>query len=114
MKTNPDDFSEHGLNALFAAARVDRPDTSRSEYGFETRLMAHLSSDATKPPFWWGAWSWRLVPLFAVVALALSLWTRYTPLAAAADLQTRSFLEWSVPTDDDLGGLVLDDFLSAS
>ena len=114
MKTNPDDPSERGLDALFAAARVDRPDTSRSEYGFETRLMARLASDAPKPPSWWGAWSWRLAPLFAVVALALSLWTRYTPQAATTDLQTRTFLEWTVPTDDDLGGLVLDDFLSAS
>ena len=114
MKTNPDDPSERSLDALFAAARADRPDTSRSEYGFEPRLMARIASQASKPSFWWGAWSWRLAPVFAVVALGLSLWTRYTPLAAATEPQTRVLLEWSAPADDDLGGLVLDDFLSPS
>ena len=113
MKTNPDNPSEHGLDALFAAARAVQPDTSRSEYGFETRLMARIAHDGARPPFWWGAWSWRLAPLFAVVALGLSLWTRYTPLAAA-DLPAPTLLEWSAPTDDDLGGLVLDDFISPS
>jgi hypothetical protein len=30
------------LDALFAAARLAAPDTSRLEYGFETRLTARL------------------------------------------------------------------------
>ena len=113
MNTNSDDPFERRLDALFATARAERSDTSRSEYGFETRLMARLATNARKPPFWWGAWSWRLAPLFAAVALGLALWTRNAPLAAT-DLQTRALLEWTAPADDDLGGLVLDDFLSPS
>ena len=75
--------------------------------------MARIATDARKSPFWWGAWSWRLAPVFAAVALGLTLWTRNASLAAT-DLQTRALLEWSAPADDDLGGLVLDDFLSPS
>ena len=36
MNDNPD----QKLDALFAAARATAPDTSRAEYGFETRLAA--------------------------------------------------------------------------
>ena len=33
---------EEKLSALFAAARADERDTSRAEFGFETRLAARL------------------------------------------------------------------------
>jgi hypothetical protein len=63
------------LEALFAAARQQRPDTSRAEYGFETRLMArlreHRQPDAASL---WSAVTWRLAPIFAVCVLALALW----------------------------------------
>jgi hypothetical protein len=63
------------LDALFAAARAQRPDTSRAEYGFETRLMARLREgrqpDAASL---WSTVTWRMVPFFAVCVVALALW----------------------------------------
>ena len=63
------------LDALFATARKQRPDTSRAEYGFETRLMARLRErhqpDAISL---WSVVTWRMVPFFAVCVVALALW----------------------------------------
>ncbi len=62
------------LDALFAAARAQRLNTSRAEYGFETRLMARLRErcqpDAASL---WSTVTWRMVPFFACV-VALALW----------------------------------------
>lgn len=69
----PNPQPDDGLNALLARARAERPDTSRAEYGFETRLMARLRS-ARQPDSIWAAVSWRLSPLFAACVLALALW----------------------------------------
>jgi hypothetical protein len=63
------------LDGLLAAAREQRPDTSRAEYGFETRLMARLRERRqVDSASIWSAVSWRLAPLFAVCVLALALW----------------------------------------
>ena len=63
------------LDALFAAAREARPDTSRAEYGFETRLMARLREHRhVDSASIWSAVSWRLAPFFAVCVLGLALW----------------------------------------
>ena len=61
------------LDALFAQARTRRPDTSRVEYGFETRLMARLRSrrDASSV---WAMVSWRAIPFFAACVIALTFW----------------------------------------
>ena len=63
------------LDALFASARAERVDTSRAEYGFETRLMARLRErrqpDAVSL---WSAVTWRMVPFFAACVVALALW----------------------------------------
>ena len=73
-ETSPNN-SPDPLDALFAAAREARPDTSRAEYGFETRLMARLRErrqpDAVSL---FSAVSWRLAPFFAVCVIALALW----------------------------------------
>jgi hypothetical protein len=63
------------LDALFAAARGHRPDTSRAEFGFETRLMARLR-ERRQPDVLslWSVVTWRLVPFFAVAVVALTLW----------------------------------------
>lgn len=63
------------LDALFALARKQRPDTSRHEYAFETRLTARLRNHSQPETISvWAKVSWRMLPLFAVCVLALSLW----------------------------------------
>jgi len=69
MNDNPDPQ----LDALFAAARAGAPDTSRVEYGFETRLAARLREERGASLF---AWAWRLCPFFAALALAVAWWTQ--------------------------------------
>ena len=66
------------LDALFAAARASTPDTSRVEYGFETRLTARLRADRAGSLF---AWAWRLCPFFAALALAVGWWGHTTQRA---------------------------------
>jgi len=61
------------LNRLFAAARQSKPDTARVEFGFETRLAARLRAERGRPALW-AAWTWRLMPAFAAVVLALGVW----------------------------------------
>lgn len=65
------DKLDEKLDALFAAARTAAPDTSRLEYGFETRLLARLRGDRGVSLF---AWAWRLCPFFAAMALAVAWW----------------------------------------
>ena len=61
---------------LFQAARQERPDTSRVEFAFETRLLARLRTPAEP----WTAWTWRLAPVFAAVVLALGIWNYTVPV----------------------------------
>ncbi len=69
MNKNADD----SLDALLAAARRDVADTSRLEYGFETRLGARLRAEQSSPSMF--AWAWRLSPFFAVLALLVAWWS---------------------------------------
>jgi len=69
------DNSDPQLDALFAAARAAAPDTSRLEYGFETRLAARLREENGASLF---TWAWRLCPFFAALALAVAWWTQTT------------------------------------
>ena len=65
-------MNDNELDRLFAKARAaDSLDTSRIEYGFETRLLARTRARAT-----FAAWQWRLLPFFAVITIAavLSAW----------------------------------------
>jgi hypothetical protein len=66
-----DDFDQK-LDALLAAARASHPETSRAEYGFETRLAARLRTENGPSIF---TWAWRLCPFFAALALAVGWWT---------------------------------------
>jgi hypothetical protein len=80
------DNSDQRLDALFAAARREPADTSRVEFGFETRLMARLREESN--PF--AAISnlaWKLCPFFAALALAASLWSRTPGVRAEAGAQ---------------------------
>lgn len=59
------------LNALFCTVREDAPDTSRAEYGFETRVMARIRSEHRVS---WQGWAWRLCPFFTALAVAAGAW----------------------------------------
>jgi hypothetical protein len=61
------------LDALFARARAQRPDTSRAEYGFETRLLARLRSERNSSSIW-AMVSWRLIPFLGAGVVALLVW----------------------------------------
>jgi len=61
------------LNALFALARENRPDTSTPEFAFETRLLARLRARRETGSVWAMA-SWRLIPFFAACVVALTIW----------------------------------------
>ena len=115
MNTPADDAAaaERRLDLLFAAVRADKPETSRAEYGFETRLMATLAARPSRPALW-TRWTWQLAPFFAVITLSLTLWSQFAPGPAATDDPARMVQEWAAPADDDLGGLVFDDFLASS
>ncbi|MCE0499523.1 MAG: hypothetical protein LV481_16410 [Methylacidiphilales bacterium] len=70
---NPDPDLE--LDALFARARAQRPDTSAAEYAFETRLMARLREKRRPDPeSIWASVSWKLSPIFAACVIGLAIW----------------------------------------
>src|SRR5438128_2385122 len=75
-------MNDEQLNKLFQAARTAKPDTSRAEYGFETRLLAQLrASRVQSTP--WQTLAWKLVPVFATIVVALGVWT-FTDLSATS------------------------------
>lgn len=63
--------SNDPLDQLFGAARGDAPDTSRLEYGFETRVMARIREERSGS---WASWAMRLCPYFAALAVAAGAW----------------------------------------
>ncbi len=65
--------SDSQLDALFALARDRRPDTSASEFAFETRLMARLRAQRDTGSAW-AMVSWRLMPLFGACVVGLFFW----------------------------------------
>jgi hypothetical protein len=78
-------MNDEQLNKLFQAARAVRPDTSRAEYGFETRLLARLRSNRQQSAPWY-AFAWKLVPAFAAFVVALGVWAAAQPGASSTDL----------------------------
>ena len=90
-------MNDKRLDKLFAAARGNKPDTSRAEYGFETRLAARLRAEREQSMPWY-AFAWKLVPAFAAIVVALGIWT-YTD-SSATDLQS------AIPGDRDENTLV--------
>ena len=83
------------LEALFAAARANEPDTSRLEYGFETRLAARLREENGASFF---SWAWRLCPFFAALALAVAWWSQSE---ARAEVYSQ-FASEAAPATDEL------------
>ncbi|MEA3211016.1 MAG: hypothetical protein QOE70_4073 [Chthoniobacter sp.] len=71
---NPD----QQLDTLFRAARETEPDTSRAEFGFETRLLARLREERGSA---WFMVAIRLAPFLAALVVAAAVWCRsYTGL----------------------------------
>jgi hypothetical protein len=80
MSDNPD----QQLERLFSAVREEQPDTTRHQWGFETRVIARLHEERTVTASMF-AWAWRLCPFFAVLALAAGIWSRSTDARVRAD-----------------------------
>jgi hypothetical protein len=80
-------MNDEQLNKLLQAARAHRLDTSRAEYGFETRLRAVLRANREQPAPW-HAFLWKLMPAFAAVVVALGVWMVTEMGAGSNDLQT--------------------------
>ena len=80
MSVNPDEQ----LERLFSAARTAQPDTTRHQWGFETRVMARIREERTVTASTF-AWAWRLCPFFAALALAAGIWSRSTDARVRAD-----------------------------
>ena len=69
-------MNDSELDALFARARARRPDTSRQEYLFETRLMARLREQrqaTSDTGSIWAMVSWRMIPIFAACLMVLAV-----------------------------------------
>ena len=90
------DKSNEPIDRLLAAARMPVPEIERTEFGFETRLIARLREERRDSLF---AWAWRLCPFFAGLALAVS-WFSLPNTRAKADAQI--VLEATETQDDEL------------
>jgi hypothetical protein len=77
------DDPEKILETLFSAARAAQPETSRVEFGFETRFAARLREETRSSL---AAWAWKLCPFFAALALAVGWWN-YSNLRSDTDAQ---------------------------
>jgi len=64
------DERDHGLDALFALARRETPDTEAIEAHFETRIIARLNERTTRAATWQQL-IWRMVPAFAAIAVVI-------------------------------------------
>lgn len=60
------------LDRLFQTVRTLRPDTAAVAEHFETRLLAALEERRNSRELW-SFWTWRLVPLFAVIAIVVGI-----------------------------------------
>jgi hypothetical protein len=67
-------MNDEQLNELFRTARTSRPDTSRAEYGFETRLLTTIR-EIRKQPTSLATFAWRLMPVFAAIVVVTGVWS---------------------------------------
>jgi len=68
------DKTDERLDQLFTIARTERIDTDTLQEHFETRLLARIRELRSEPIPWY-ALAWRMVPIFAVVAVIISATT---------------------------------------
>ncbi len=77
--------AEERLDSLFAKARAISPDTSAAEEFFETRLLARLR-ERRAPWQAWFSWTWRLMPVFAIVVLLLAITSAFNDRSLSQDV----------------------------
>jgi len=65
------DTADMRLERLLAVAREEHIDTSGAEEYFETRLLARIGELRDTPA--WYAFVWKMVPMFAVLAVIVAL-----------------------------------------
>jgi hypothetical protein len=93
------------LDALFALARKQRPDTSAAEFAFETRLLARLRSEKQTGSVW-AMVSWRLIPFFAACVVALTIWHSEI-VSETTDTAQLCFIQNPEPADSWTGAIDL-------
>jgi hypothetical protein len=72
MKPEPSpNQGDDTLAALFRAARENPPDVSRTEFAFETRVLARVREERRASVY---SWAWKLTPFFAALAIAAGVW----------------------------------------
>jgi hypothetical protein len=97
MNESPLPRPDADLDALFAQARERRPDTSKAEYAFETRLLARLREERETSSIW-AMVSWRLIPFFAACVVALTLWHSQV-VTETSDAEQVAYVENPEPLD---------------
>ena len=73
------------LDELFGRVRALKPDTSAVEDHFETRLLATLEERQSSRALW-SFWTWRLVPLFTMIAIIVGIGSVAIDPARSTDL----------------------------
>lgn len=73
------------MDELFKLARTVEPDIYRIESGLETRVLARLRVEHESLAVWF-TWTWRFVPIFAVLVMALGGW--YYSVSPNIDMRT--------------------------
>jgi hypothetical protein len=75
--------SDKFLDKLFTSAKSQRVDTTRSEFAFETRLMARIralgENQSASTNFL--AIAWRVIPFFCLIVILLGVWSYTVPAA---------------------------------
>ncbi len=85
-------MTDDDLNQLLAKARLMRPETSRAEFAFETRLLAGLKDEQRNSL---GFWGWRLAPWFAAGVIALGVFS-WSAISENSVPFSDSLAEWLV------------------
>jgi hypothetical protein len=73
------------IDEFFRLARTVEPDIYQVERGLETRVLARLRGEHESLAVWF-TWTWRLVPIFAVLVMALGGW--YYSVSPNIDMRT--------------------------
>jgi len=84
------------LDRLFALARGQKPDTSRAELAFETRLLARIRSIREQDAPWFAV-ARLLLPIFGAIVLGLAVWETTEPRNTLDDLCTAVAVEGNDP-----------------
>jgi len=80
-------MNDDRLDELFRAARTVKPDTARTEYGFETRLLARLRAERDQYLPWY-TFAWKLIPVFAAIVVMAGVWTLVAPGPSRTDIDS--------------------------